>query len=80
MQSGALRRWVGLSLFNGAEALFLAGRWDECEHVLERLRDQRAGGLVELCGLALTALLHASRGRDDAAAAAIATAASLGRR
>jgi hypothetical protein len=62
MQSGALRNEVGLSLLNGAEALFLAGRWDECEQVLEQLRDQRAGGLVELAGLALTAQLHASRG------------------
>jgi DNA-binding CsgD family transcriptional regulator len=33
---------------------------------------------VELCGLGITALLHASRGRNDAAAAAIATAESLG--
>jgi hypothetical protein len=32
---------------------------------------------VELAGLALTALLHASRGRDDAAAATIAAARSL---
>jgi class 3 adenylate cyclase/tetratricopeptide (TPR) repeat protein len=78
VQAGALRNEVGLNLFNGAEALFLCGRWDECEHVLERLAAQRAGGLVELIGLALAALLHASRGRDDAAAAAIASAADLG--
>ncbi|HET6836013.1 MAG TPA: AAA family ATPase [Acidimicrobiales bacterium] len=78
VQAGALRNEVGLILFNGAEALFLGGRWDECEHVLERLSAQRAGGLVELIGLALAALLHASRGRNDAAAAAIATAADLG--
>jgi DNA-binding CsgD family transcriptional regulator/tetratricopeptide (TPR) repeat protein len=78
VQAGALRNEVGLILFNGAEALFLGGRWDECEHVLERLSAQRAGGLVELNGLALAALLHASRGRNDAAAAAIATAADLG--
>lgn len=71
-QSGALRSWVGLSLFNGAEALFLAGRWDECEHTLGRLHDQRAGGLIGLAGLALTALLRTSRGQDDAAASAIA--------
>jgi DNA-binding CsgD family transcriptional regulator len=77
-QSGALRNEVGLTLFNAAEALFLAGRWDECEHALERLRDQRAGGLIELWGLGLIALLHASRGRDDAATAAIADAATLG--
>jgi DNA-binding CsgD family transcriptional regulator/tetratricopeptide (TPR) repeat protein len=78
VQAGALRNEVGLNLFNGAEALFLGGRWDECEHVLEWLSAQRAGGLVELIGLALAALLHASRGRNDAAAAAIATAADLG--
>jgi DNA-binding CsgD family transcriptional regulator/tetratricopeptide (TPR) repeat protein len=87
VQSGALgketadaapRPDVGLALFNGAEALFLGGRWDECEHVLERLRDTRVGGVTESWGLALAALLQASRGRNDAAAAAIATAASLG--
>jgi DNA-binding CsgD family transcriptional regulator len=78
VQSGALRNEVGLILFNAAEALFLAGRWDECEHALERLRDQRAGGLMELWGLGLSALLHASRGTDDAATAAIADAATLG--
>jgi DNA-binding CsgD family transcriptional regulator/tetratricopeptide (TPR) repeat protein len=78
VQAGALRNEVGLTLFNGAEALFLGGRWDECEHVLERLSAQRAGGLMELCGLALAALLHASRGRNDAAAAAIASAGNLG--
>jgi hypothetical protein len=78
VQVGALRNEVGLNLFNGAEALFLGGRWDECEHVLERLRTQRAGGVVELNGLALAALLHASRGRNDAAAAAIAAATDLG--
>jgi DNA-binding CsgD family transcriptional regulator len=78
VQSRALRNEVGLILFNAAEALFLAGRWDECEHALGRLRDQRAGGLMELWGLGLIALLHASRGRDDAAATAIADAATLG--
>jgi DNA-binding CsgD family transcriptional regulator/tetratricopeptide (TPR) repeat protein len=78
VKSGAPRNEVGLSLFNAAEALFLAGRWDNCEHALERVRDQRAGGVVELWGLALLALLQASRGRDDAAAAAIADAATLG--
>jgi DNA-binding CsgD family transcriptional regulator/tetratricopeptide (TPR) repeat protein len=74
---GALRGWVALILFNQSEALYLAGRWDGCEHALERLRDQRAGGIVEMTGLALTALLRASRGRDDAASAAIAAAVSL---
>jgi tetratricopeptide (TPR) repeat protein len=64
VQAGALRNEVGLILFNGAEALFLGGRWDECEHVLERLHAQRAGGVVELNGLALAALLQASRGRN----------------
>jgi DNA-binding CsgD family transcriptional regulator/tetratricopeptide (TPR) repeat protein len=77
-QVGALRNEVGLNLFNAAEALFLAGRWDDCEHALERVRDQRAGGIVELSGLAFIALLQASRGRDEAAATAIADAASLG--
>ena len=76
-QLGALRSWVGLSLFNAAEALFLAGRWDECERALEQLRDQRTGGLTEQLGFALAALLHAYRGNDDSAAAAIAAAASL---
>jgi tetratricopeptide (TPR) repeat protein len=78
VQMGAPRNEVGLSLFNAAEALFLAGRWDDCEHALERVRDLRAGGIVKLWGLALIALLQASRGRDDAAAAAIADAATLG--
>ena len=61
VQAGALRNEVGLNLFNGAEALFLVGRWDECEHVLERLRDQRAGERPSSWGLAFAALLHASR-------------------
>jgi DNA-binding CsgD family transcriptional regulator/tetratricopeptide (TPR) repeat protein len=78
VQSGALRNEVGLSLLNAAEALLLAGRWDDCEHALEQVRDQRAGGIVELWGLAFVALLQASRGRDEAAAAAIADAATLG--
>jgi DNA-binding NarL/FixJ family response regulator len=78
VRSGALRNEVGLNLMNGAEALFLAGRWDESENVLARLPVQRVGGVVELCGLAITALLQASRGRHEAAAAAIATAGSLG--
>lgn len=74
---GALRSWVGLGLANAAQALFLAGRWDECERALERLRDQRSGGLIEQLGLALVALLHAHRGNDDWTAAAAAAAASL---
>lgn len=76
-EMGALRSWVGLSMVNRAEALFLAGRWDECKEVLGRLRDQRVGGLMELLGLVFAALLEASRGRDDAAAAAIAAARGL---
>jgi tetratricopeptide (TPR) repeat protein len=79
VEMGALRSWVGLSMINRAEALFLAGRWDECEQQLARLRDQRAGGLVELWRLAFTAVLEASRGRDDAAAAAICSGPRLGR-
>ena len=66
-----------MSLFNAAEALFLAGRWDECERALEQLRDQRTGGVAEQLGFALAALLHAYRGNDDSAAAATAAAASL---
>jgi DNA-binding CsgD family transcriptional regulator/tetratricopeptide (TPR) repeat protein len=77
-EMGALRSWVGLSMINRAEALYLAGRWDECEQALGRLHDQRAGGLVELMGLGFTALLDTSRGRDDAAAAAISVAGSMG--
>jgi hypothetical protein len=77
MQLGAIRDAVGSSLFNAAEALFLAGQWDECEQALGRLRDRRVGGVTELYGLALTALLRASRGRDDAAVAAIATSDNL---
>lgn len=49
-EAGALRNEVGLTLINGAQALFLGGRWDECEDVLERLPAQRAGGVVELGG------------------------------
>jgi DNA-binding CsgD family transcriptional regulator/tetratricopeptide (TPR) repeat protein len=78
LRLGALRSWVASGLFNAAEALFLAGRWDECESVLERLRDQRVGGRVERERLALTAMLQASRGKRDAAVAAIATAGILG--
>jgi tetratricopeptide (TPR) repeat protein len=74
VQSPGLRREVGLSLNNAANALFLAGRWDECQHALERLRDQRAGGFMEAWRLALAALLDASRGSDDAARTTIATA------
>jgi len=77
-EMGALRSWVGLSMVNRAEALYLGGRWDECEQALGRLRDQRAGGLIELMGLGFTALLETSRGRDDAAAAAVAAAGSMG--
>jgi class 3 adenylate cyclase/tetratricopeptide (TPR) repeat protein len=78
VQSGALRSDVGMSLLNVAEARFLAGRWNDCEEALERLRDQRAGGEVELWRLALTALLHASRGQDAAAATLVAEADSMG--
>ncbi len=65
-------------MWNGAEALFLGGRWDECAQVLGRLRDQRCGGIMEPLGLALTALLEASRGRDDAAMTAMAAAGNVG--
>jgi DNA-binding CsgD family transcriptional regulator len=78
VQSPGLRREVGLNLSNAANALFLGGRWDECQHALERLGDQRAGGWMEPWGLALAALLDASRGRDDDASAAIAAAGNLG--
>jgi DNA-binding NarL/FixJ family response regulator len=78
MQLGALRNEVGWSLTTAAEALFLAGRWDECEQALGRQRDLRVGGLVEAWGLGLTALVCSSRGRDDAAAAAVAEADSIG--
>jgi tetratricopeptide (TPR) repeat protein len=78
VHSGALRSHVGMSLLNVAEAWFLAGQWNECEQALDRLRDQRPGGDVELWRLALTALLHASRGQDAAAAALIAEADSMG--
>jgi DNA-binding CsgD family transcriptional regulator len=78
VQSAGLRREVGLSLSNAANALFLGGRWDECQHALERLGDQRAGGWMEPWGLALAGLLDASRGRDDDASAAIAAAGNLG--
>jgi DNA-binding NarL/FixJ family response regulator len=74
VRSPGLRREVGLSLCNAGNALFLAGRWDECQHALERLRDQRAGGWMEAWRLALAALLDALRGSDDAARAAVATA------
>jgi tetratricopeptide (TPR) repeat protein len=50
MQLGAIRDAVGSSLFNAAEALFLAGQWDECEQALGRLRDRRVGGVTELHG------------------------------
>ena len=51
---GALRSWVGMSMLNRAEALFLAGRWDECEQALGRLREQRAGRTCR----AVEALVH----------------------
>lgn len=78
VRARALRNEVGFVLFNAAEALFLAGRWDDCQHVLDQVRDQRARGAIELWGLGLGALLHALRGSDDAAATAIAEAAALG--
>jgi DNA-binding CsgD family transcriptional regulator len=65
---------MGASPFNEAEALFLAGRWDECEHALERLRDRRVGGNIESWGLTLAALLQAVRGQGDAAAGAVSSA------
>jgi tetratricopeptide (TPR) repeat protein len=77
-QLGAVRHSIGGNLFNAAEALLLAGRWDQCEHVLGRLHDQRPGGFIELAELVLTALLEALRGRDDAAAAAAASAHNFG--
>ena len=78
VEARALRNEVGLVLYNAAEALFLAGRWEDCEHVLDRIRDLRGGGVMELWGLGLAALLHALRGADEAAATAIAEAAALG--
>jgi DNA-binding CsgD family transcriptional regulator len=78
VQSRALRNEVGFVLFNASEALFLAGRWEECEHTLGRVRDQRTAGLIEFWGLGLAALLHAVRGADDAAATAISDAEALG--
>jgi DNA-binding CsgD family transcriptional regulator/tetratricopeptide (TPR) repeat protein len=77
-QAHTLRNELGYVLFNAAEALFLAGRWDDCEHVLDRVRDQHARGVMELWGFGLRALLHAVRGADDAAAAAIEDAAAMG--
>lgn len=78
VQAQALRNEVGFVLFNAAEALFLAGRWDDCDDALDRLRDQRTGGLMEVWSLGMRALLHALRGADDTAATAIAEADALG--
>ena len=69
---GLPESWLGEGLFIWAEALFLGGKWDECEQVLGRLRDQRGRRVMELWRLALTGLLEASRGSDDAAMTAIA--------
>jgi DNA-binding CsgD family transcriptional regulator len=74
VQMGVPPGGMGASPFNEAEALFLAGRWDECEHALGRLRDQRIGGNAESWGLALAALLQAVRGQGDAAAGAVSSA------
>jgi DNA-binding NarL/FixJ family response regulator/tetratricopeptide (TPR) repeat protein len=75
---GASWGWLGLCMVSRAEALFLAGRWDDCEEVLERLRDQRVGGLVGMVGLALSAVLDGARGRDDVAAASLLAAEAMG--
>lgn len=70
-QVGVLRSWFGVYMFNAAEALFVAGRWDECGRALGRLDEQHVGGLFEACRLALSALLCASRGQDQLAVGAI---------
>jgi tetratricopeptide (TPR) repeat protein len=74
---GALPSWLAWNILNAAEAQFLAGRWDDCQNALDQLPDPRVGGYTEQWGLALTALLQASRGHDDAAATAIAAARSM---
>jgi DNA-binding CsgD family transcriptional regulator len=78
LELGALQSWLGIVMINGAEALFLAGRWDECQELLTRLRDQHCGGFVEHLEVVFTALLEATRGRNDAAVAAIDAAGSAG--
>jgi DNA-binding CsgD family transcriptional regulator/tetratricopeptide (TPR) repeat protein len=77
-QLGAVRHAIGGNLFNAAEALLMAGRWDHCAAVLSRLHDQRPGGFPGLSAFALTALLEALRGRDEIAAAAAADARDFG--
>jgi class 3 adenylate cyclase/tetratricopeptide (TPR) repeat protein len=74
---GAPLGWLAWNVLNAAEALFLAGRWDECKRALERLPDPRVGGLTEQWGLALTALLDASRGHNEAATAAVVAADNM---
>ena len=66
LELGALQSSVGVATFNAAEALFLSGRWDDCQQVLGQLQEQRCWGMERL-ELAFTALLTASRGRDEAA-------------
>jgi DNA-binding NarL/FixJ family response regulator len=78
LELGALQSSVGVATFNAAEALFLSGRWDDCQQVLGQLQEQRCGGGMERLELAFTALLAASRGRDEAAAAAIAAVEGVG--
>ena len=78
LELGALQSWVGVAMFNAAEALFLAGRWDDCQQVLGGLHEQRCGGSMERLELVFTALFAASRGRDEAAGVAIAAAESVG--
>jgi predicted ATPase/DNA-binding CsgD family transcriptional regulator len=75
---GSLRSQLGLLLLNGAEALLLAGRWKECDKALQRLRDRRAGGLVEYWRLAFSAIFEALRGNEEIAEAAIAEADGSG--
>jgi predicted ATPase/DNA-binding NarL/FixJ family response regulator len=74
---GVLPGLLAWNVLNRATAQFLAGGWDECEEALQGLDDPLVGGLTKSWGFALAALLAATRGHEDAAAAAIAAASRL---
>jgi DNA-binding CsgD family transcriptional regulator len=76
-QLGTVRHAIGGNLCNAAEALLMAGRWDDSAAVLSRLRDLWPGGFPGVAGLGLTALLEALRGSNQIAAEAAADARGL---
>jgi DNA-binding CsgD family transcriptional regulator/tetratricopeptide (TPR) repeat protein len=77
-RSGASRHDTGFLMLNAGEALLAAGEWDDCERMIGRALDLRAGDHVDFIAYARSALLHAWRGKFDDAATALSAADRLG--